>query len=132
MKRLLPIALSVALLVVACSSSVDEAQEAYCDSAETWVESLIALQTLTPTSTREETQEAVEAMESAYDDVLAAAEDYSDAQISEIDAALEEFESPPDGIPEFDTLAEAEIYLDNLYDDLLASVRSTLDTQCPA
>ena len=96
MRRLLALALAVALLAVACSSSVDETQEAYCDSAETWVEALAAARALTPTSSGEESKATVDAMRSAFDDLVAASAEYADAKLSEIESALAEFERTMD------------------------------------
>jgi hypothetical protein len=132
MRRLLPLALAVALLTVACSTSVDEAEEAYCDSVQTWFNALTVVRALTPTSTVDESKEAVEAMESAYDDVVAAAEDYSDARISEIESALEDFGRAIEEIPDSATLVEADLARDAAYVSLFGVVRSTLDTQCAA
>jgi hypothetical protein len=131
MRRLLPVVLAVALSAVACSSSVDETQEAYCDSVEAWVDALADVQALTATSTQEDSQAAVEAMESAFDGVVGASADYADAQLSDIESAVAEFESAIDDIPDSATLEEAAAARDDAYEALFASVKSTLDSQCP-
>lgn len=130
MRRLLPLALTVVLLTAACSTSVGEAEEAYCESVQTWFDALTVVRALTPTSTVDESKDAVEAMNSAYDDVVAAAEDYSDARISEIESATTDFESAIDDIPDSATLIEADLARDAAYVTLFGTVRSTLDTEC--
>jgi hypothetical protein len=130
MRRLFAVALAVALLAVACSTSVDEAEEAYCDSAQTWLDALGTVRALTPTSTGDEAREAVEVMNSAFDDLVAAAAEYSDARISEIQSATEAFEGTIDDIPDSATLIEADLARESAYVTLFATVRSTLDTQC--
>ena len=132
MRRLFFVALTVGLLTAACSSSVDETQEAYCDSTEAWVDALTEVQALTPASTEEESKAAVEAMLSAFDDVVSASDDYADAQLSDIESARAEFESAIDDIPSSANDEEAVAARDDAYEALFASVRSTLDAQCPA
>jgi len=130
MRRLVPLVLAIALLTVACSASVDEAEEAYCESVQTWFDALAVVRALTPTSTVDDSREAVGAMEAAYEDVVAAAEEYSDARISEIESALEDFEQAIDDIPGSATLAEADAAREAAYVTLFGAVRSTLDTDC--
>jgi hypothetical protein len=77
-------------------------------------------------------KEAVETANSAYDDVVSAAEDYADVQISEIESARETFEDTIDEIPDSATLAEADLARQNAYETLFGVLRSTLDTQCTA
>jgi hypothetical protein len=106
MRRLLSVALAVALLTAACSStSVEDAEGAYCDSLQALFDSVFAAQELTSASTVEEAEEAADAVRSAYDDVVAAAGDYTDAQISEIESAREGFDDAVSEIPDSATLA---------------------------
>jgi len=132
LRRLFFVVLAVALLTAACSSSVDETQEAYCDSTEAWVDALTEVQALTPASTGEESKAAVEAMQLAFDNVVAASADYADAQLSEIESAVAEFERTIDDGGGSGTDEEAAAARNDAFEALLASVRSTLDTQCPA
>jgi hypothetical protein len=132
MRRLSFVVLAVALLTAACSSSVDETQEAYCDSAETWVAALTETRALTPASTGEESKAAVDAMRSASDDLVAASAEYADAQLSEIESAMAEFGKAIDDAGGSGTDEEAAAAREDAYEELFASVRSILDTQCPA
>ena len=133
MRRLLSIALAVALVTVACSStSVEDAEAAYCDSLRALFDSAFAAQELTPASTVEEAQEAADAVRSAYDDVVAAAGDYTDAQISEIESAREGFDDAVAEIPDSATLGDAQLALQNALEGYFEAVGPALDTQCPA
>jgi hypothetical protein len=92
MRPLLSTACAVALLSVACgSTSVEDAEAANCDSLRALFDSAFAAQELTPASTFEEVQEAADAVRMAYDGVVVAAGDCTDAQISEIESAPERF-----------------------------------------
>jgi hypothetical protein len=135
MKRLLSVALAVALLTVACSStSVEDAEGAYCDSLQVLFDSAFAAQEmmLTPESTVEGAQEAADDVRSAYDDVVAAAGDYTDAQISEIESARGGFDDAVSEIPDSATLGDAQLALQNALEGFFEAVGPALDTQCPA
>jgi hypothetical protein len=61
-------------------------------------------------------------MNSAYDDVVSAAEDYADTQISVIESALETLEDTIDEIPDSATLVEADLARQNAYETLVWGV----------
>jgi hypothetical protein len=142
MRRLLSIALAVALLTVACSST--SAEDAYCDSLQALFDSVFAAQSLTPASTVEEAQEAADAVISASDDAVAAAGDQSeaasqmweinalDAQISEIESAREGFDDAISEIPDSGTLGDAQLALQNALEGYFEAVGPAIDAQCPA
>jgi hypothetical protein len=133
MRRLLSVALAVALLTAACSStSVEDAEGAYCDSLQALFDSVFAAQELTSASTVEEAEEAADAVRSAYDDVVAAAGDYTDAQISEIESAREGFDDAVSEIPDSATLGDAQLALQTALEGFFEAVGPALDTQCPA
>ena len=133
MRRLLPLGLAVVLLTVACSgTSVEDAEAAYCDSLQVLFDSAFVAQELTPASTVEEAQDAVDAVRSAYDDVVAAAGDYTDARISAIESAREEFVDAVSEISGSATLGSAHLALQNALEGYFEAVGPALDTQCPA
>ena len=130
MRRLLTLAVAVALLAVACSTGVEEAEEAYCESAQTWVEAQAAVRDIGPGTSREDAQAAFDALDSAYDDLVVAADDYSEARISEIESARETFQSEMDRLTDSVSFAEGQVIREDAFVALFASVKSTLDTQC--
>jgi hypothetical protein len=133
MRRLLSVALAVALLTAAGSStSVEDAEGAYCDSLQALFDSVFAAQELTSASTVEEAEETADAVRSAYDDVVAAAGDYTDAQISEIESAREGFDDAVSEIPDSATLGDAQLALQTALEGFFEAVGPALDTQCPA
>jgi len=64
--------------------------------------------------------------------VVAAAGDYTDAQISEIESAREGFDDAVSEIPDSATFGDAQLALQTALEGFFEAVGPALDTQCPA
>lgn len=116
----------------AASAGVEDAEGAYCESLQALFNSAFAAQELTSASAIEEAQDAVDAVHSAYADVVAAAGNYTGAQISDIESAREVFETAVSGIPDSGTLGDGQPALQNALEGYFEAVGPAVDTQCPA
>ncbi len=131
MKRLFVAVIAVGLIATACGASVEDAKAAYCEDLGGLFDALFAAQELTPNSSVDEAQEAANAVRSAYDDVVASAEEYTEAQISEIETARAGFEDAVGQIPDSATLGEVQAAIQSAIEVYFEAVGPALDAQCP-
>jgi len=130
-KRLFVALIAAALVTAACGTSVEDAKTAYCEDLGSLFDALFAAQELTPSSSVDEAQEATGAVRSAYDDVVASAQEFTEAQISEIETARAGFEDAVSQIPNSASLGEVKDVIQNAIEVYFEAVGPALDAQCP-
>jgi hypothetical protein len=126
MKRFVLSFAVVALVATACSSSVEDATEAYCDDLEALGTALGEVSSLSATSSVDDVQDVADDISDAYDDVVSSAADVDDAVTSEIDSARSDFQSSVSAISSDSSVAEALTDLQTAGQTYAAAVQSTL------
>ena len=127
MKRLVAFVAVAALVVSACSTSVEDANAAYCDDLETLASALRDFSSLGLGSTFEEFEDSANAIGDAFDDVRSSAADVEGAVTDEIDSARSDFSNAVGDISDADTLEAGLAGVQTAAVAYADSVRSTLD-----
>lgn len=105
MKRLIAFVVVATLALSACSSSVEDATEAYCDDLETLAGAIASVNSLSATSSIEDFQDTADDISDAFDDVRSSAADVEGAVTDEIDSARSDFRDAVDDIDDSDSLS---------------------------
>jgi Iap family predicted aminopeptidase len=105
MKRLIAFVAVAALALAACSSSVEDATEAYCDDLETLAGAIASVNSLSATSSVDDFQDTADDISNAFDDVRSSAADVEDAVTDEIDSARSDFRDAVEDIDSSESLA---------------------------
>ncbi len=127
MRRIFLGVITMALLVGACSTSIEDATAAYCEDLETFLNLFIG-DTIQPTSSVDDLKDFASDVESAYNDVVSSAKDVDDAVTSEIEAANAEFEKAVNSISGDATVGEAFQQYADARDAYSMAVGEALDT----
>lgn len=126
MKRLAVFVAVLALVATACSDSVEDATDAYCDDLSTLASALGEVSSLSATSTVDDVQDIADDISDAYDDVVSSAANVDDAVTSEIDSARSDFQSSVSSISSDSSVADALADLQTAGQTYAAAVQSTL------
>jgi Iap family predicted aminopeptidase len=105
MRRLIAFVAVAALALTACSSSVEDATEAYCDDLETLAGAIASVNSLSATSSVDDFQDTADDISNAFDDVRSSAADVEDAVTDEIDSARSDFRDAVEDIDSSESLA---------------------------
>jgi hypothetical protein len=105
MKRLIAFVAVAALALAACSSSVEDATEAYCNDLETLAGAIASVNSLSATSSVDDFQDTADDISNAFDDVRSSAADVEDAVTDEIDSARSDFRDAVEDIDSSESLA---------------------------
>ncbi len=105
MKRLIAFVAVAALALAACSSSVEDATEAYCDDLESLAGAIASVNSLSATSSVDDFQDTADDISDAFDDVRSSAADVEDAVTDEIDSARSDFRDAVEDIDSSESLA---------------------------
>jgi ABC-type transporter Mla subunit MlaD len=105
MKRLIAFVAVAALALAACSSSVEDATEAYCDDLETLAGAIASVNSLSATSSVDDFQDTADDISDAFDDVRSSAADVEGAVTDEIDSARSDFRDAVEDIDSSESLA---------------------------
>jgi hypothetical protein len=126
MKRFALLFAVVALVATACSDSVEDATDAYCDDLSALSTALGEVSTLNASSTVDDVQNVADNISDAYDDVVSSAANVDDAVTSEIDSARSDFQSSVSSISSDASVSEALTDLQTAGQTYAAAVQSTL------
>jgi len=96
------------MLMVACQPSIDQAQADYCESAGEFAPAVAQFRSINATSTKAEAEDALSNLERAWNDLNDSAVDYTEAQLSSLENALDDMRNTIQAIPDDATLAETE------------------------
>ena len=133
MKRLLAFVSIAALVVSACSPSLEEAQAAFCEDLETLFETMGGITgepEIAPTTSVEVVKSYASDVADAYEDVVSSAQDLDEAVMDEIETAREDFSDAVDSIPEDGTIAEVFEQFQAAWGTYVMTVGGTLRTDC--
>ena len=133
MKRLLAVVFTVALVVSACSPSLEQAQAAFCEDLQTLFETMGGITgepEIAPTTSVEVVKSYASDVADAYEDVVSSAQDLDEAVMDEIETAREDFSDAVDSIPEDGTIAEVFEQFQAAWGTYVMTVGGTLRTDC--
>ncbi len=105
MKRLIVFVAVAALALAACSSSVEDATEAYCNDLETLAGAIASVNSLSATSSVDDFEDTADDISNAFDDVRSSAADVEGAVTDEIDSARSDFRDAVEDIDSSESLA---------------------------
>jgi hypothetical protein len=99
----------VVLLLAGCGEpiSIEEAEAALCDALVQFRAAVNGLEALTPESTVEEAEAALDVVADAWNDVANAADVLASAQYDQLDEAYEDLDDAIRAIDEADTIQDA-------------------------
>jgi len=133
MKRLLAFVSIAALVVSACSPSLEEAQAAFCEDLETLFETMGGITgepEIAPTTSVEVVKSYASDVADAYEDVVSSAQDLDEAVMDEIEAARSDFVEAVDSIPDDGTIAEVFEQFRAAWGPYVITVGETLVADC--
>ena len=133
MKRLSAVVFTAALVVSACSPSLEEAQAAFCEDLQTLFETMGGITgepEIAPTTSVEAVKSYASDVADAYEDVVSSAQDLDEAVMDEIETAREDFSDAVDSIPEDGTIAEVFEQFQAAWGTYVMTVGGTLRTDC--
>lgn len=126
MKRFVLLFAVVALVATACSDSVEDATDAYCDDLSALSSALGEVSTLNASSTVDDVQKVGDDISDAYDDVVSSAANVDGAVTSEIDSASSDFQSSVSSISSDSSVADALSDLQTAGQAYTTAVQNTL------
>jgi hypothetical protein len=109
MKRIIVLLAVFGLIVAACSStpSVEDASKDLCDNLGSLEQAAAGVEALTPESTTDDADAALDTLKSAWNDVKDSASTLDEAATDEAQQAFDDASSAVDGISGDATMAEA-------------------------
>ena len=109
MKRIIVLLAVFGLIVAACSStpSVEDASKDLCDNLGSLEQAAAGVEALTPESTTDDADAALDTLKSAWNDVKDSASALDEAATDEAQQAFDDASSAVDGISGDATMAEA-------------------------
>jgi hypothetical protein len=126
MKRMIVLMAVAALVVVACSSGLDKATQAYCDDLATLRTSIEKVQTLSADSTVEDVASIRDEVADAYIEVAMSSVDLDDAITEDIVEAQQDFDEAIEAIPDGTSIGEAVDDINAAQADYIASLKDTM------
>jgi len=126
MKRLVAFVAVGALVLTACSTSVEDATATYCEDLEKLAEALQSVSSLSAGSSIEDFQDTADDIGDAFEDVRSSAADVEGSVTDEIDSARSDFRDAVDDISDSDSLADGIAGVQSAATAYVAAVQSTL------
>jgi hypothetical protein len=136
MSRVVAMLAAVVLAVAACSSSPSGGSPsadptiAFCSALDSYAQTLVGLDALTPSSTVDEYKTAVANAKVALAAVVAVAGPFVGAQLNEAQTAQTNLQAAADQLPANVTPAQAEDALQPLLQALIQAVAGTRNATC--
>ncbi len=133
MKRLTVAVFATALVVSACSTSLEEAQAAFCDDLQSLFETMGGITgepNIEPTTSVEVVKSYAGDVADAYENVVSSAQDLGEAAIVQIETARADFEDAVDAIPDNGTMVEVFEQFADVWGAYVTTVGETLISDC--
>lgn len=127
MKRLAVFVAVAALVIGACSTSVEDATAAYCDDLDALAAALGSISSLSATSSIEDFQDTADDVGNAFEDVKSSASEVEGAVIDEIDSASSDFRDAVGSISDSDSLVSGIANVQAAAVAYVDAVRTTID-----
>jgi hypothetical protein len=121
-------AILVGVFAVSRKDSQADAQEAFCSSLQSMESDVHALTALEPSSaSKTDYQDAVDSIQSDWDDTKSDASDLASVDMSTLDSAWDDFKSAVDDVPDDASVSDALSDVGDAANSLASTVKSTLD-----
>ena len=133
MKRLAAAVFATALVVSACSPSLEEAQAAFCDDLQSLFETMGGITgepNIEPTTSVEVVKSYANDVADAYDDLASSAQDLDEAALDQIETARDDFEDAVESIPDNETIEAGFEQFRDAWGAYVVTVGETLVTDC--
>ena len=133
MKRLAAAVFATALVVSACSPSLEEAQAAFCDDLQSLFETMGGITgepNIEPTTSVEVVKSYASDVASAYEDVASSAQDLDEAVMDQIETARRNFEDAVESISDDETMEAGFEQFQDARGAYMVAVGETLNTDC--
>ncbi len=133
MKRLTAAVFATALVVSACSPSLEEAQAAFCDDLQSLFETMGGITgepNIEPTTSVEVVKDYASDVADAYDNVVSSAQDLGEAAIVQLETARDDFENAVESIPDDGTMEAGFEQFQDAWGAYVTTVGETLKTDC--
>ena len=133
MKNILYLSLTVVLLLslAGCGQpSVDQAKANFCQDLGEFGTAVVGLRQINPTSTKQELQDATNAVQNAWGDLKSSAETLQNVQVDGVEAAVNDLQKSVDDIPDDATLADGLVAVQQAALATAAEVVRTTNTVC--
>lgn len=133
MKNILYLSLTVVLLlsIAGCGQpSVDQAKANFCQDLGEFGTAVVNLRQINPTSTKQELQDATNAVQNAWGDLKNSAGTLQNVQVDGVEAAVNDLQKSVDDIPDDATLAEGLVAVQKAALATAAEVVKTTNTVC--
>ena len=133
MKNIIFLSLTVVLLlsIAGCGQpSVDQAKANFCQDLGEFATAVVDLRQIDATSTKQELQDAVSAVQNAWGDLKNSAGKLQNAQVDGVESAVNDLQKSVDDIPDDAMLAEGLVAVQQASLATMAEVVKTTNTVC--
>jgi nucleotide-binding universal stress UspA family protein len=133
MKRLIAAVFVAALVVSACSPSLEDAQAAFCDDLSTLFDTMGGITgepNIEPSTSVEVVKSYATDVADDYEDVVSSAQDLEEAVLDEIESLNADFQDAVDSIPDDGTMAEVFEQFAGAWGAYVVAVGATLNRDC--
>ena len=134
MKNILYLSLTFVLLLslAGCvlEPPVDQAKANFCEDLGEFATAVVDMRQIDGSSTKQEAQEAANAVQRAWDDLKRSGQNLQEAQVDEMGAAVNEFQRTVNDIPDDATIEQSLAAVQQAALATMAEVVKTTSTSC--